>query len=345
MNEKEKALEQAIAQIEKTFGKGAIMKMTDEYVGDVDVISTGSLAVDNALGIGGFPRGRICEVYGPESSGKTTICLHAIAEAQKAGGIAAFVDAEHAIDPSYAASLGVKLQDLYLVEPDDGEQAIDIVEALVRSGSIDIIVVDSVAALTPRAEIEGDMATNPVGLQARMMSRALRKLTAVIDKTKTCLIFINQMREKVGVLFGNPETTPGGKALKFFCSVRLDIRKKDPIKDGTTVIGNRTTVKVVKNKFAPPLKVAEFDLIYGRGISNEGTIVDLAVEYGILKKSGSWISYNDEKLGQGRDRVVNLLREDAALREEIEGKVKDVMAAKKQAADPKPQQPTDGTAE
>ncbi len=344
MNEKEKALEQAIAQIEKTFGKGAIMKMTDDYVGDVDVISTGSLAVDNALGIGGFPRGRICEVYGPESSGKTTICLHAIAEAQKAGGIAAFVDAEHAIDPSYAASLGVRLQDLYLVEPDDGEQAIDIVEALVRSGSIDIIVVDSVAALTPRAEIEGDMATNPVGLQARMMSRALRKLTAVIDKTKTCLIFINQMREKVGVMFGNPETTPGGKALKFFCSVRLDIRKKDPIKDGTNVIGNRTTVKVVKNKFAPPLKVAEFDLIYGRGISNEGTIVDLAVEYGIMKKSGSWISYNDEKLGQGRDRVVNLLREDAALREEITDKVKAVMAAKKQPADPKAQ-PTDGAAE
>lgn len=331
MTEKEKALEQAIQQIEKTFGKGAIMKLGDDYVGEVEVISTGSIALNNALGIGGFPRGRISEVYGPESSGKTTICLHAIAEAQKAGGIAAFVDAEHAIDPNYAAALGVKLQDLYIVQPDDGEQAIDIVEALVRSGSIDIIVVDSVAALTPRAEIEGDMATNPVGMQARMMSRALRKLTAIIDKTKTCLIFINQLREKVGVMFGNPETTPGGKALKFYCSVRLDIRKKDPIKDGANVIGNRTTVKVVKNKFAPPLKVAEFDLIYGKGVSNEGSIVDLAIEHGILKKSGSWISYNDEKLGQGRDRVVNLLREDAELREELTDKV---LAAMKGVAAP-----------
>ena len=321
MTEKEKALEQAIQQIEKTFGKGAIMKLGDDYVGEVDVISTGSIALNSALGIGGFPRGRISEVYGPESSGKTTICLHAIAEAQKAGGIAAFVDAEHAIDPNYAAALGVKVSDLYIIQPDDGEQAIDIVEMMVRSGSIDIIVVDSVAALTPRAEIEGDMATNPVGLQARMMSRALRKLTAIIDKTKTCLIFINQLREKVGVMFGNPETTPGGKALKFYCSVRLDIRKKDPIKDGTNVIGNRTTVKVVKNKFAPPLKIAEFDLIYGKGVSNEGSIVDLAIEHGILKKSGSWISYNDEKLGQGRDRVVNLLREDKELCAELTDKV------------------------
>lgn len=322
VTDKGKALEQAIEQIEKTFGKGSIMKLGDDYVGDVEVIPTGSVSLDNALGIGGFPRGRVSEVYGPESSGKTTICLHAIAECQKAGGIAAFVDAEHAIDPNYAAALGVKLQDLYIVQPDDGEQAIDIVEALVRSGSIDIIVVDSVAALTPRAEIEGDMTTNPVGLQARMMSRALRKLTAIIDKTKTCLIFINQLREKVGVMFGNPETTPGGKALKFFCSVRLDIRKKDAIKDGTTVVGNRTTVKVIKNKFAPPLKTADFDIIYGRGVSNEGSIVDLGIEHGILKKSGSWISYHDEKLGQGRDKVVALLREDEALRSELLEKVR-----------------------
>lgn len=324
-NDKEKNLEQAIQLIEKTFGKGAIMRLGDDYVGEIDVIPTGSVALDNALGIGGFPRGRISEVYGPESSGKTTICLHAIAEAQRMGGIAAFVDAEHAIDPNYAAALGVKLQDLYIVQPDDGEQAIDIVEALVRSGSLDIIVVDSVAALTPRAEIEGDMATNPVGMQARMMSRALRKLTAIIDKTKTCVIFINQLREKVGVMFGNPETTPGGKALKFYCSVRLDIRKKDPIKNGTEVVGNRTTVKVVKNKFAPPLKVAEFDLIYGKGVSNEGSIVDLCIDNGILKKSGSWISYNDEKLGQGRDKVVAMLREDEALRNELLDKVQAIL--------------------
>jgi len=330
MDEKEKALEQAIAQIEKTFGKGAIMKLGDDYVGDVDVIPTGSLALDNALGIGGFPRGRICEVYGPESSGKTTICLHAIAEAQKRGGIAAFVDAEHAIDPSYAQALGVKLNELYIVQPDDGEQAIDIVEALVRSGSVDIIVVDSVAALTPRAEIEGDMTTNPVGLQARMMSRALRKLTAIIDKTKTCLIFINQLREKVGVMFGNPETTPGGKALKFFCSVRLDIRKKDPIKDGTNVVGNRTVVKVIKNKFAPPLKTAEFDIIYGKGVSNEGSIVDTCIELGILKKSGSWISYNDEKLCQGRDKAIALLRENEELRDELIAKIQEIWHAPKE---------------
>lgn len=326
---KEEALEQAIAQIEKTYGEGSIRRLGDEAVTDIEVIPTGSIALDTALGIGGLPRGRVVEVYGPESSGKTTICLHAIAEAQKAGGVAAFVDAEHAIDPIYAANLGVDMKNLYISQPDDGEQAIDILEALVRSGSLDIIVVDSVAALTPRAEIEGDMGTNSVGLQARLMSRALRKLTGIIDKTKTCVIFINQLREKVGVMFGSPETTTGGKALKFFASVRLDIRKKDAIKDGTEIIGNMTTVKVVKNKLAPPLKTAEFDIIYGKGISNEGSIIDLAISNGIVQKSGSWISYNDEKLGQGRDKVIALLQENEELKNELLAKVKEAIAGKK----------------
>lgn len=276
-----------------------------------------------ALGIGGVPRGRIIEVYGPESSGKTTVCLHVIAEAQKLGGTAAFVDAEHALDPRYAQSLGVKIEDLYVSQPDNGEQALDIVEALVRSGAIDIIVVDSVAALTPKAEIEGDMAANHVGLQARLMSQALRKLTAIISKTKTCLIFINQLREKVGLVFGNPEVTPGGKALKFYCSVRIDVRKKDAIKDGGDVVGNKTAIKVVKNKMAPPFRTAEFDIIYGKGISKEGNIVDLAVANGIIKKSGSWLSYNDEKIGQGRDKVVQYLKENPEFAQEIEALVKE----------------------
>lgn len=323
VSEKEKALENALALIEKNFGKGAIMKLKDEVVSDVEVIPTGCLSLDMALGIGGVPRGRIIEVYGPESSGKTTVCLHVIAEAQKLGGTAAFVDAEHALDPRYAQSLGVKIEDLYVSQPDNGEQALDIVEALVRSGAIDIIVVDSVAALTPKAEIEGDMAANHVGLQARLMSQALRKLTAIISKTKTCLIFINQLREKVGLVFGNPEVTPGGKALKFYCSVRMDVRKKDAIKDGGDVVGNKTAIKVVKNKMAPPFRTAEFDIIYGKGISKEGNIVDLAVANGIIKKSGSWLSYNDEKIGQGRDKVVQYLKENPEFAQEIESLVKE----------------------
>ncbi len=326
VSEKEKALENALALIEKNFGKGAIMKLKDEFVSDVEVIPTGCLSLDMALGIGGVPRGRIIEVYGPESSGKTTVCLHIIAEAQKLGGTAAFVDAEHALDPRYAQSLGVKIEDLYVSQPDNGEQALDIVEALVRSGAIDIIVVDSVAALTPKAEIEGDMAANHVGLQARLMSQALRKLTAIISKTKTCLIFINQLREKVGLVFGNPEVTPGGKALKFYCSVRMDVRKKDAIKDGGDVVGNKTAIKVVKNKMAPPFRTAEFDIIYGKGISKEGNIVDLAVANGIFKKSGSWLSYNDERIGQGRDKVVQYLKDNPEIAQEVETLVKERLA-------------------
>ena len=322
-NDKEKSLENTVAQIEKTFGKGAIMKLDDSFITDVEVIPTGCLSLDTALGIGGMPRGRIIEVYGPESSGKTTVCLHVIAEAQRLGGTAAFIDAEHAIDPRYAKALGVKLDQLFVSQPDNGEQALDIVEALVRSGAIDIIVVDSVAALTPKAEIEGDMEASNVGLQARLMSKALRKLTGIISKTRTCLIFINQLREKVGIMFGNPETTTGGKGLKFYSSIRLDVRKKDAIKDGSDIIGNRTSIKVVKNKMAPPFRTAEFDIIYGKGISKEGSIVDLAIEQGIMKKSGSWISYNDEKVGQGRDKVVAYLRENPELRDEIEKLVKD----------------------
>lgn len=318
MEEKKKALEQAIAQIEKVHGKGAIMKLGEGYHSNVDVIKTGCFALDAALGIGGIPRGRIIEIYGPESSGKTTVSLHIVAEAQRIGGTAAFIDAEHALDPSYAVNLGVNLDELYISQPDNGEQALDIAEALVRSGAMDIIVIDSVAALTPKAEIEGDMAQNHVGLQARLMSQALRKLTAIVNKTKTSVIFINQLREKVGIMFGNPEVTPGGKALKFYASVRLDVRRKDALKDGTNIIGNRTLIKVVKNKLAPPFKTAEFDIIYGAGISNEGCIVDMAVEKNILKKSGSWISFNDEKLGQGRDKVVAFLKENPELLKTIE---------------------------
>lgn len=318
MEDKKRALEQAIAQIEKVHGKGAIMKLGEGYQTNVEVIRTGCLALDCALGIGGVPRGRVIEIYGPESSGKTTVSLHIIAEAQKIGGTAAFIDAEHALDPSYATNLGVNLDELYISQPDNGEQALDIAEALVRSGAMDIIVIDSVAALTPKAEIEGDMAQNHVGLQARLMSQALRKLTGIVNKTKTSVIFINQLREKVGIMFGNPEVTPGGKALKFYSSIRLDVRKRDAIKDGTNVIGNRTLVKVVKNKLAPPFKTADFDIIYGAGISKEGCIVDMAVEKGVFKKSGSWISFNDEKLGQGREKVVALLKQNPDLSMTIE---------------------------
>ncbi|MCR4725728.1 MAG: recombinase RecA [Clostridia bacterium] len=327
LEEKRKALEQAIQQIEKVHGKGSIMKLGDGYNVKVDVIPTGCLALDHALGIGGLPRGRIVEIYGPESSGKTTVSLHVVAEAQKLGGTAAFIDAEHALDPEYAKKLGVNTQDLYISQPDNGEQALDIADYLVRSNAVDIVVVDSVAALTPKAEIEGDMEQLTVGSQARLMSKALRKLTAVINKSKTCVIFINQLREKVGVMFGNPETTPGGKALKFYSSVRLDVRKKDVLKDGGVAVGNKTTVKVVKNKLAPPFRTAEFEIIFGQGISKEGSLIDLAIEMGILQKSGSWISYNDEKIGQGRDKVIALLKSNPELYADIEAKVKEKLGS------------------
>ena len=322
-NDKEKNLEQAIAQIEKEFGKGSIMRLGDFNVQDVDVIPTGCLSLDLALGVGGVPRGRIVEIYGPESSGKTTVSLHIVAEAQKKGGTAAFIDAEHALDPTYAARLGVDINNLYVAQPDNGEQGLEIAESLVRSGSIDILVVDSVAALTPKAEIDGEMGDSHVGLQARLMSQALRKLTGITAKTKTCVIFINQLREKVGVMFGNPETTPGGKALKFYSSIRLDVRKSELIKDGDTATGARTKVKVVKNKCAPPFKTAEFDMIFGAGISNESCILDLAVQYDIIQKSGAWFSYNGEKIGQGRENVRKLLAENTEFCEQIEKQVRE----------------------
>ncbi|MBQ7918101.1 MAG: recombinase RecA [Clostridia bacterium] len=327
-NDKEKNLEQAIAQIEKEFGKGSIMRLGEYNVQDVDVIPTGCLSLDLALGVGGVPRGRIVEIYGPESSGKTTVSLHIVAEAQKKGGTAAFIDAEHALDPTYAARLGVDINNLYVSQPDNGEQGLEIAESLVRSGSIDILVIDSVAALTPKAEIDGEMGDSHVGLQARLMSQALRKLTGITAKTKTCVIFINQLREKVGVMFGNPETTPGGKALKFYSSIRLDVRKSELIKDGETPIGARTKVKVVKNKCAPPFKTAEFDMIFGAGISNESCILDLAVQYDVIQKSGAWFSYNGEKIGQGRENVRKLLVENAELCEEIENKVRECVIPK-----------------
>lgn len=319
--EKLKALQLTMDKIEKTYGKGSIMRMGDKAHEDVPVISTGSLGLDVALGVGGFPKGRIVEIYGPESSGKTTLAIHAIAEAQKAGGLAAIVDAEHAFDPFYAKKLGVDTDDLFISQPDNGEQALEIADNLIRSGALDIVVIDSVAALTPKAEIEGDMGDSKMGLQARLMSQALRKLTANINKAKTCCIFINQLREKIGVMFGNPETTTGGNALKFYASVRLDIRRVGQIKDGDEVVGNHTRVKVVKNKVAPPFRKAEFDIMFGEGISKVGEIIDLGVEYGVIKKSGSWFSYGDSKLGQGREAVKNLIKDNVELAEELEGKI------------------------
>ena len=321
-----KALQATIDKIEKDFGKGTIMKLGDQPQFDVQVIPSGSVALDHALGIGGYPRGRIIEIYGPESSGKTTLAIHAIAEAQKQGGIAAMIDAEHAFDRTYAKALGVDLDTLLISQPDNGEQALEIADNLIRSGAIDIIVIDSVAALTPKAEIEGEMGDNKVGLQARLMSQALRKLTANISKTNTCCIFINQLREKIGVMFGNPETTTGGNALKFYASVRIDVRRTTQIKDGDEALGNRTRVKVVKNKMAPPFKKAEFDIVYGEGISHSGEVLDLAVELDIVKKRGSWFSYNDQKLAQGREATKQLLTDNAELCDEIEAKIRAAMS-------------------
>jgi recombination protein RecA len=324
MIEKEKALEMALSQIEKQFGKGAIMKLGDAAAKiAVSTIPTGSLELDFALGVGGVPRGRVVEIYGPESSGKTTIALHIISEAQKLGGSAAFIDAEHALDPLYAANLGVDVDELYISQPDTGEQALEIAEALVRSGAIDVVVIDSVAALVPKAELEGDMGDSHVGLQARLMSQALRKLAGVISKSNTIVIFINQLREKVGVMFGNPETTTGGKALKFYASIRLDVRKIDTLKSGNDIIGNRTRIKVVKNKVAPPFKVAEFDIIYGEGISKEGSILDLAAAKKIISKTGAWYSYGDLRMAQGRDNARIFLKDNKELCDEIERKLRE----------------------
>ena len=327
--EKMKALDAVLLQIEKQYGKGSIMRLGEEAGNtEIEVIPSGCLTLDLALGIGGFPRGRIIEIYGPESSGKTTVALHAIAEAQKMGGVAAFIDAEHALDPVYAKKLGVNLEELYVSQPDTGEQALDITEALVRSSAVDIIVVDSVAALTPKAEIEGDMGDTHVGLQARLMSQALRKLTAIVNKSKTCVIFINQLREKVGVMFGNPETTPGGKALKFYASMRLDIRKMDTLKDADGAMGNRTKAKIVKNKLAPPFRQAEFDIVFGEGISQEGCIMDMGVQYDIISKSGAFYSYNGAKIAQGREKLRMFLRENPEIKAEIEQKIRDVANGK-----------------
>ena len=316
-------LELALQAIEKKYGKGSIMKMDGENVQQVEAVSSGCLTLDSALGIGGFPKGRIVEIYGPESSGKTTVALHAVAEVQKTGGTAAFIDAEHALDPLYAKQLGVEIENLYISQPDSGEKALEILETLVRSGAIDIVVVDSVAALTPQAEIDGEMGDSHVGLQARLMSQALRKLTAVASKSKCTIIFINQLREKVGVMYGNPEVTTGGKALKFYATVRIDIRKTDALKDGAEIVGNHVKAKIVKNKVAPPFKVAEFDIMYGTGISALGCMVDVAVEKGIIQKSGSWFSYNDEKIGQGRERVLDYLRNNPDLADTINAQVRD----------------------
>ena len=322
-----KALQATIDKIEKDYGKGTIMKLGDQPEWDAaQVIPSGSIALDHALGIGGYPKGRIIEIYGPESSGKTTLAIHAIAEAQKSGGIAAIIDAEHAFDRTYAKALGVDLETLLISQPDNGEQALEIADNLIRSGAIDIVVIDSVAALTPKAEIEGEMGENKVGLQARLMSQALRKLTANISKTNTCCIFINQLREKIGIMFGNPETTTGGNALKFYASVRLDIRRTTQIKDGEEALGNHVKVKVVKNKMAPPFKKAEFDIVFGEGISHSSELVDLGVELGIISKSGSWFSYNDQKLAQGREAVKKLLQDNPELAEEIEAKIRAAMA-------------------
>jgi recombination protein RecA len=327
-NEKLKVLQAAIERIEKTYGKGTIMRMGDEAIEPMESIGTGSLSLDIALGIGGLPRGRVVEIYGPESSGKTTLAIHAIANVQKNGGIAAFIDAEHAFDRFYAQKLGVDLENLLISQPDNGEQALDSADNLIRSGAIDIIVIDSVAALTPKSEIEGEMGESKMGLQARLMSQALRKLTASINRTGCCCIFINQLREKIGVMFGNPETTTGGNALKYYASVRLDIRRIGQIKDAENVVGNRTRVKVVKNKVAPPFKMAEFDIMYGEGVSKNGELVDMGVELNVVKKSGSWFSYGDTKLGQGRDAVKQLFADNPELAEEIEGKIKEIVIGK-----------------
>lgn len=323
--EKLKALQLTLDKLEKTYGKGTVMKLGDNPIEQVEAISTGSLGLDIALGIGGIPKGRVVEIYGPESSGKTTLAIHAIAEAQKKGGIAAFIDAEHAFDKFYAKKLGVDVENLLISQPDNGEQALEIADNLIRSGAIDIIVIDSVAALVPKGEIEGEMGDSKMGLQARLMSQALRKLTGTISKTGCCCIFINQLREKIGVMFGNPETTTGGNALKFYASVRLDIRRTGQIKDADEVSGNRVKVKIVKNKVAPPFRVAEFDIMYGKGISKSGEIVDLGVDYDIIKKSGSWFSYGDTKLGQGRDAVKQLIEDNPELMEELEAKIKAVV--------------------
>lgn len=328
VNEKMKALQAAMEKIEKSYGKGSIMKMGDEAIENIPVISSGSIALNAALGVGGYPRGRVIEIYGPESSGKTTLAIHAIAEAQKAGGIAAFIDAEHAFDRFYAEKLGVDVENLWISQPDSGEQALEIAEQLIRSSAIDIIVIDSVAALTPKAELEGEMGDSKMGLQARLMSQALRKLTAAINKTNTTCIFINQLRDKIGIVFGNPETTTGGNALKFYASVRLDIRRIGQIKDGDDATGNQTRVKVVKNKVAPPFRKAEFDIMYGEGISKSGEIVDLGSEFGIIKKSGSWYSYGETKIGQGRESAKECMRENPELAETIEAEIYAALKAK-----------------
>ncbi|MDW7667805.1 MAG: recombinase RecA [Bacillota bacterium] len=333
--EKEKALDMAISQIERQYGKGSIMKLGDNAKLNIETISTGALTLDIALGVGGLPRGRVVEIYGPESSGKTTVALHAIAEAQANGGIAAFIDAEHALDPGYAKKLGVKIDDLILSQPDTGEQALEIAEALVRSGAIDIVVIDSVAALVPKAELEGNMGDSHIGLQARLMSQALRKLSGAIKKSNTTAIFINQLREKVGVMFGNPETTSGGRALKFYASVRLDVRRIETLKDKDVMVGNRTRVKVAKNKVAPPFKKAEFDIIYGEGISNTGCVLDVGVEAGIVDKAGAWYSYGDTRLGQGRENSKQFLLENREIMDEIENKVRATYNLEKKKENPK----------
>jgi recombination protein RecA len=325
-SEKQKALQATLDKLEKDYGKGTVMKMGDQPKWEVSTIPSGSIALDHALGIGGYPRGRVIEIYGPESSGKTTLAIHAIAEAQKSGGIAAIIDAEHAFDRTYAKNLGVNVDTLLISQPDNGEQALEIADALIRSGAIDIIVIDSVAALTPKAEIEGEMGDSKMGLQARLMSQALRKLTANISKTNTCCIFINQLREKIGVMFGNPETTTGGNALKFYASVRVDVRKVTQLKDGEEATGNRTRAKIVKNKLAPPFRKAEFDIVFGEGISKIGEIIDLGVDLDIIRKSGSWFSYNDTKIGQGRDAVRQIFLDNPALMEEIEAKVREKLS-------------------
>lgn len=325
----DKTLDQVLHDIEKQFGKGAVMKLGDNEKREIDVLPSGSISLDVALGIGGYPKGRIVEIYGPESSGKTTFALHAIAEAQKMGGRAAFIDAEHSLDPTYASKLGVNIDDLLLSQPDNGEQALEICEALVRSGAISIIVIDSVAALVPQAEIEGEMGDSHVGLQARLMSQALRKLSGIINKTNTVAIFINQLREKVGIMFGNPEVTPGGRALKFYSSIRLDIRRAEQIKNGTDIIGNKVTVKVVKNKMAPPFKTCILDIMYGEGVSHEGELVDLAAEHNIIEKSGAWYSYKSEKIGQGKENVKELFKNNPKMRDEIDKKIRESLGMKK----------------